>query len=40
MLALLRSITMQHEVGEQGLQAHAVEARHLPVSVDQAEVAE
>src|SRR6266516_6825557 len=39
-LALLRDIAMQHEVGEQGLQAHSVEAGHLPVSVDQAEIAE
>src|SRR6266566_9715638 len=40
MLALLRNIVMQHEVGEQGLQAQGVEAGHLPVSVDQAETAE
>src|SRR6266550_9134078 len=40
MLALLRSIAMQDEVGEQGLQAQGVEAGHLPVSVDQAETAE
>jgi hypothetical protein len=40
MLALLGDIAMQHEVGEQGLQAHAVEAGHLSVSVDQAEIAE
>src|SRR5437763_1481107 len=40
MLAMLRNIAMQHEVGEQGLQAHGAEAGHLPVSVDQAEIAE
>ena len=40
MLAMLRNIAMQYEIGEQGLQAHGVEACHLPVSVDQAEVAE
>jgi hypothetical protein len=39
-LALLRDITMQHQVGEQGLQARGIEAGHLLVSVDQAEIAE
>src|SRR5262249_10756127 len=40
MLTLLGDTAMQHEVGEQGLQAHGVEAGHLSVSVDQAEIAE
>src|SRR5437588_13031135 len=40
MLALFRSIAMQDEGGDQGLQAQGVEAGHLPVSVDQAEIAE
>jgi hypothetical protein len=40
MLALLSNIAMQHEVGEQGLQAHTVKACHLSVSVDQVEIAE
>jgi len=40
MLALLGGIAMQHEIGEQGLQAHAVKASHLSISVDQAEIAE
>jgi hypothetical protein len=39
-LALLGGIVMQDEIGEQGLQAHAVEACHLSISVDQAEIAE
>jgi hypothetical protein len=39
-LALLGDIAMQHEVGKQRLQAHTVEARHLPVVVDQAEITE
>src|SRR5215831_3714459 len=39
-LALLGNIAMQHEVGEQGLQAHVVEACHLPITIDQAEIAE
>jgi hypothetical protein len=40
MLALLRHIAMQHEIGEQGLQAHAVEAGHLLVAIGQAKIAE
>lgn len=40
MLALLRNVVMQHEVGEQGLQAHGVETSHLPIIVDEAEIAE
>src|SRR5690348_5546289 len=39
-LALLRHITMQHEVGQQGLQTHTVEAYRLSVSIDQAEISE
>ena len=38
--SLLWHIAMQHEVGEQGLQAHTVEAGHLFIIVDQAELAE
>src|SRR5436305_7630862 len=39
-LTLLGNITMQDEVSQQGLQAHGIEACHLLVSVDQAEIAE
>jgi hypothetical protein len=39
-LALLGGIAMQHEKGKQRLQAHSVEAGHLSVSVNQAEIAE
>ena len=40
MLALLGNIAMQHEIGEQGVQARSVEACHLLVIVEQAEIAE
>ena len=39
MLALLGNVTMQHEIGEQGLQARGIEAGHLLVVVEQAEIA-
>src|SRR5207342_1239316 len=40
MLALLGNIAMQHEIGEQGAQARGIEAGHLLVVVEQAEIAE
>ena len=39
MLALLGNVTMLHEIGEQGLQARGIEAGHLLVVVEQAEIA-
>ena len=39
MLALLGNIAMQHEIGEQGAQAHGIEVSHLLVIVEQAEIA-
>jgi hypothetical protein len=39
-LALLRDIAMQHEIGKQGLQAHTVEACHPSINVNHAEIAE
>ena len=39
MLALLGNIAMQHEIGEQGAQARGIEAGHLLVVVEQAEIA-
>jgi len=38
-LTLLGNIAMQHEIGEQGLQARGIEAGHLLVIVEQAEIA-
>jgi hypothetical protein len=40
MLALLRDIAMQREIGKQGLQTRRVQARHLLSIVYQAEIAE
>jgi hypothetical protein len=39
-LALLRHVAMQHEIGKQCLQPYGVETGHLLISVDQAEIAE
>src|SRR5690348_3022168 len=39
MLALSGNIAMQYQIGEQGLQAQGVEAGHLLLIVDQAEIA-
>src|SRR6266566_6493520 len=39
MLALLRNIAMQHEIGEQGAQACGIEAGHLLIAVEQVKIA-
>jgi hypothetical protein len=39
MLTLLRNIAMQHEIGEQGLQARGIEAGYLLVIIEQTEIA-
>jgi hypothetical protein len=38
MLALLGNIAMQHQIGEQGAQAHGIEVGHLLVVVEQTEI--